>query len=198
MDRRKLVIAVDCDDVLVPGVESLVSAYNHRYNTTVRLENAFNPNSSEWGVGREEIFSRLREIHLSDDFPHSEPQLETQEVVNRLARSYELHLVTAREPELEHLTNNMISKFFPGCFEGIEHTGGVISKGVVCQTIGANILIDDALHNLVRARDSGLDWLVKFGNYPWQDENELVDFDNLISCDNWLEVEKEIERIAGS
>lgn len=198
MSRRKLVIAVDCDDVLVPGVETLLSTYNRRYNTAVRLENAYNPDSPEWGVSREKIFSRFRDIHLSDDFPHSDPLEETQEVVRRLSESCELHLVTAREPELERVTNSIISRFFPGCFASVEHTGGVTSKGVICQKIGANILIDDGLHNLIKARDSGLEWLVKFGNYPWQDENELVDFDNLISCDNWLEVETEIERIASS
>lgn len=193
---NKLIIAIDCDDVLVPGVEDLINAYNQRHNTAVRLENAYLIDHPEWEAERTEAYKRLRDIHLSDDYVHSTPHPTTQEVVRRLAQSHELHLVTAREPELERATLSMIDEFFPGCFVGIEHTGGRIPKGDVCTMIGADMLIDDGLHNLIKAKEYGVAWLVRFGSYPWQRENDLELLSEAISCANWVEVEQEIERIA--
>lgn len=195
---RRLTIAIDCDDVLAPGVEDLINAYNQRHNTAVQLENAYSIDHPEWEVERTEVYRRLRDIHLSDDYVHSIPHPTTQEVVRRLAQSHELHLVTAREPELERVTLSMIDEFFLGCFAGIEHTGGHVPKGDVCMAIGADMLIDDGLHNLVEAKEYGVAWLVRFGDYPWQLDSDLELLSEAISCANWVEVGQEIDRIANN
>ena len=191
----RLVIAIDCDDVLVPGTEHTVMMYNRRWGTRVSLDQAHNANAVEWATDKEDIRRRIDDIYLSDEYAKMEPYREAVEAVNRLARNYELHMVTARPESIKNVTERMVEKYFPGCFSSVRHVGFYGSKGDICEAVKAGILVDDNLRHLINAKECGVETLIWFGNYPWQTEapeQELV----AARCYDWPSAEVEIAKFA--
>lgn len=166
---KRLVIAVDCDDVLVASTKFLVEAYNQRYGTLVQLESAYLSGNPDWAAKREEVHRRINAIQLSDEYGSIAPSSEAIEAIGNLADNHELHLVTARAPKIKAVTDRMINDYFPDCFKSIEHVGFNTSKSQTCLNIGADILIDDNLKHLQEAKAADISHLLWFGDYQWQD-----------------------------
>ena len=103
-------------------------------------------------------------------------------------------MVTARHDEVLDVTETMIDMYFAGAFTSINHTGDS-SKGDMCSALSADIMVDDSLKHLITARDCGVQWRVWFGSYPWQAGADDVTAYTSRARD-WLDVEREIERIA--
>lgn len=191
---KKLVIAVDCDDVLIETTERLVREYNRRYGTHVTMRNAFLSVNPEWEVERQEMFTRFHEISSSPESRAVAPRSDAIAAVKRLSEHHELHLVTARFIELELVTLQMINTYFKDCFTEINHVGDQ-SKGDICRAIHADILIDDNAKHLIDAKNCGVGSTIWFGEYPWQEhDSDFVDY--TARCKDWYEVEREIDRIA--
>ena len=55
---RRLVIAVDCDDVLVRTTPFFVNAYNKKYGTHATLADARNVDPAIWGAEESVILAR--------------------------------------------------------------------------------------------------------------------------------------------
>ena len=191
---KKLTIAVDCDDVLIDSTAFVVAAYNARYATNVKLENAFVSANPEWGVDRPEVFRRLHEIYGSDEFRRLEPRADARASIANLAQNHTLHLVTARDLVLELVTLQMLDIFFPKCFYDINHVGEG-SKGSICAALNADMLVDDNAKHLRDALDCGVEHAVWFGEYPWQ-THDLSDSNLGNRYKGWHEVEREVNRVA--
>ena len=195
---KRLVIAVDCDDVLLPSLGTAVGLYNQKYGTSLALKDVYNPHAAEWGVDPNEINQRIHEIVLSDEYSQIVPFSDAIEVCQKLSQqAHELHLVTARSSALSSVTEHMLENYFKGIFSAIEHVGIDGNKGEVCQRIGADVLIDDNEHHLIAAFEKGVINLLRFGDYPWQNRSSASNV-SLIDCRDWFDVEAEIERIATS
>lgn len=192
---KRLVIAVDCDDVLIPATEYLVTTYNQQYGTAVQLKNAYASKNPEWQAERDEVFRRLYALQASSDYAMIKPNTVTIERVRQLARHHELHLVTARDESVMETTRQMLDTYYPQCFTTIEHVGPNRQKGEICRAVAADVIIDDNLHHLVSARECGVTNLIWFGSYPWQDRSAETPTGTLL-CDDWNQVGVEIERIA--
>lgn len=191
---RKLTIAVDCDDVLLPSLMLIVDLYNQRYGTRVPYESAYDPYETEWGAEPEEIGRRIYEIQLSEGYTHAAPFTDAVEVCRRLSGQHELHLVTARDESLTELTGAMLAQYFDGVFREVELVGLGGNKGDICRNLRADVLIDDNAAHLLTAEQCGVPNLLFFGNYPWQTDAP----GGVVRCRDWYEVEVEIERIARS
>lgn len=192
---RRLVIAIDCDDVLINATEYLVDTYNSRYGTSVRLLHAHQSRNVEWEANRVEVFRRIVDIQQSEEYAAIAPHESTVEVIHRIARDHELHLVTARLNEVMPVTVKMINTYFEGCFTSIEHVGPDRPKGEICKSIGANVMIDDNLHHLESADAHGVEYVIWFGDYPWQLEIDHRDL-NVARCGDWKQVEEELDSYA--
>ena len=191
---RKLVIAIDCDEVLVPSAEVLVDIYNAKYGTAVKLEEAYMPDNSDWQADREEALSRIGDIQLSSEYAEAAPFEDAVETCARLAENHELHLVTARASKVMPATMAMINQYFPDVFTEIEHIGDSGNKGEICQKLYADVLIDDNLKHLESAKACGVANLIWFGDYVWNRSDDQPE--GVVRCSDWAAVEKEIERIA--
>lgn len=193
---RKLIIAVDCDDVLVPATEACVRIYNEKYGTSVQLKNAHDIHNMDWAAERSEILRRFSELWSTTDFASIPPFDEAVQACNRLARHHELYLVTGRHKDVLPTTNRMLERYFKGIFKEVEHIGLDGNKGDICRNFSAEVLIDDNLRHLNDARECGLENLIWFGDYAWNRSDKPED--DVIHCLDWLSVEQEIGRIAGS
>ena len=101
---RRLVIAIDCDDVLMATTPYFIDAYNAKYGTSVKIETSHIDGEEVWGVNREVQFERLDELTKTEDYFNITPTAEEVAVLNELSESHSLHLVTARKPEELELT----------------------------------------------------------------------------------------------
>lgn len=197
MTLKKLVIAIDCDDVLVPATEFCVSLYNARFGTNVQLKDAHNGSSPEWGADRGEVIHRLMLIQSSADFASIEPFKEAIEVCGRLSLEHELHIVTGRHEKAFQATIQMADRFFPDMFTKVHHIGADGNKGDLCAAISADILIDDNPKHLADASLIGVKHLLWFGEYIWsgkdKNQNQSREF---VPCVGWSDVESEVKLIS--
>lgn len=202
---RRLVIAVDCDDVLVPTAEKVIAYYNRTYGATVTSALFYSPiDPMIWGVASvEEASVRIEQYLLTHTDEMLEPFTEAVAAIKRLAEHHELHIVTSRSKALEPLTQHMVARYFDGVFASIEHvhsyaplTHGAVrrTKGEVCRQIGAHLLIDDHFKHGHDARRSGVEEVILFGSYDWNIAER--DTGNFRYCPDWSTTVEEVERIA--
>lgn len=198
---ERLVIAVDCDDVLIATAQHTIDDYNRKYGTQLNLGHMYKPASMEtWGTDEDDVaIERVNEFLRSDEHARLAPDPEAVAAIRLLADQHELHLITGRASFLEAVTKNMLEEYFQGCFQSIEHTNNIVSstsrairrsKGDVCVTIGADILIDDHLVHANDALTTKLKKIIVFGSYPWNQQEELPE--GMIRCTNWPAVIEEI------
>ncbi|MBC7512184.1 hypothetical protein H7142_00790 [Candidatus Saccharibacteria bacterium] len=205
---KRLIIAIDCDDVLTPSSHAIVAHYNREYGTDVNVDKFYDRNPTQWGVKTlDEVYERIRLYFRSDRFQEEvHPFEEAIRAVHELAERHELHLVTGRSQTVDMVTNAMVNTYFKDVFLSIEHTGSVKlddgtiirrTKGEVCQAIAADILIDDNLDHARSVLDAGIKHVLLYGDYGWNKHEELT---GAIRCREWGAVMKQIvvlEREAG-
>lgn len=208
---RRLVIAIDYDDVLCDTIAQVVNDYNREYGASVGLEHIYTDSSETlraFGVSNlQEAIQRLHKIYRRENYYQRLALIPgAQDAVKRLADRHELHLITGRQSFLEEATNQTLQRDFPGAFKSVEHTNYYSdenekdavsrSKGEVCASIGVDVLIDDHADHIHSAFNHGLKQGIIFGDYPWNEKVQLLE--GMVRCIDWAAVEKEIERIANT
>ena len=204
---RRLIIAVDCDDVLVDTAHDLLQFYNEKYGTQLDETN-FYPTSADVSIfdasTREEVIERFSERFMMPEYHKIAPSRAAVEAIRRLAAVHELHLITGRSVVMEKATTSMVEAYFSGCFKTIEHTNYITTdkeakkrtKGEVCKMISADVMIDDYIEHIKNVVDAGIPHAIVYGDFDWGKRGNLPE--NTVRCKTWEEVEDEIERIAGS
>jgi hypothetical protein len=203
---RRLIIAIDCDDVLVPCAQPLLDDYNKRFGTSLNLSHFYQPVSLEsWGTDEDEVAQeRVNKYFHSEAFAAIRPVPGVVDAVKLLAHTHELHVVTGRPSFLEEVTRTMLDTYFKDCFQSVEHTNYIVtranglitrSKGEVCAQLHADVLIDDHIVHGRSVLDAGVKEVIVFGDYPWNSHQELLN--GMKRCRDWEETAREIDRIAG-
>lgn len=193
---RRLVIAIDCDDVLLPSTPELIRMYNAQYGTHVSLEGAHTADNPAWEADARDARRRIFDLQHSTQYGEIVPYNDAIAACSRLAQAHELHLVTARPDELTRVTERMLKQYFGDVFSSIEHVGLDASKGEVCRRIAADVLIDDNLKHLEDAQNCSVPYTLWFGDYPWN--QQVHDRTGIHRCGDWSAVEQEIDRIASA
>lgn len=193
---RRLVIAVDCDDVLVQTTPFFVNAYNARYDTDVQLSQAHVESHEIWNADRQLLEQRLAELMDTDDYRLLSPTKEAVDVLKELAKDHELHVVTARREHEREFTQQMLDRELAGVFTSMEFVGFTGSKGEVCKRIGAEVLIDDNARHLHDAVKNGLslDGAILFGDYAWSIVDEASA--DLRRMPDWNQIKLAVDEIA--
>lgn len=201
MKERRLVLAFDCDDVLIQTAGKVIKHFETTYNTVVDPAHFYEGTAEQWGVGDLRTVNRRIEKYFSH-FSHELliPDPEALIAIPALARSHELHLVTGRAEFMEPVTQQMADEHFPGCFSSITHTNFFKprfrrTKGQVCKELGANILVDDHIKHCESVLDEGVDHAILFGNHAWIKDENLRQ--GIIRGIDWPTTQREIGRIAG-
>lgn len=203
MSGRRLVIAIDCDDVLVPSAQDVITAYNNQFGTDLTLTDWYKPVTySQWGTSEEGVaIARVHEYMRSFEHAQLIPDPKAVMAVRELVKHHELHLVTGRPEYMEATTMKMLGIYFPGYFQSIEHTNFHAvgdkksrTKGEVCAQIGANILIDDHIVHGESVIEAGVQRVMVFGDYPWNRREALPR--GMVRCYDWKSVLREIDEFA--
>lgn len=175
---KRLVIAIDCDDVIVSTTPLMIDTYNRTYGTSINLRDAYNPDLALWEVPDADMAIARVNSFLESLSMRLKPLPGAFDGLGKLASIHELHLVTGRADYLETLTREWVQKNLPGVFSSIECTNYIVpstqahrsrSKLEVCRSIHADILVDDHPHHVEQVLAGGTDAIV-FGKYPWNDQ----------------------------
>ncbi len=200
---RKLVLAFDCDDVLVPTSHALLDAYNESFGTEVPYEGFYS--DYLWGAPSAEIaMRRVDDMLRSGVMADIVPTAATVAAVRRIAAmGHELHVVTGRQSYQEPETISLLDTYYPGIFRTIEHTNMYASgenlhlrrsKGEVCRKLGAHMLIDDHIVHGNAVLAAGVEDVIVYGSYPW---NQFVSLElGMMHCETMDDVEREVTHLS--
>lgn len=179
---KRLTIAVDCDDVIVPTAAVTLDYYNRTYGTAVALKDFYSNDLSLWSAPDDATaIRRFNEFMETDEFFDLVPTKDTIEALRELAAHHELHIVTGRPDFIEAATLAWLKRHLPDVFKTVVFTnyftsnissGKSLSKAEICQQIGVDYLIDDHLHHAEVTAAEGIRVLL-FGNYPWNQATKL-------------------------
>lgn len=193
---KRLIIAVDCDDVLVLTTPFLVDAYNKTYGTHATLAEAPDASAAAWMDEPDVVIKQWAALCETYDYKLLGPDPEEAIILRELAKHHELHLITARKPEERTFTQQMLERELKGVFTSMEFVGLTGSKGEVCKRIHADVLIDDNASHLHDAIENGMakSGAILFGDYPWNEADNS--HENLTHCYDWNAVKKVIDELA--
>lgn len=204
----RLVIAIDCDDVMVDTLPKIVEDYNAEYGTKLGLEHMYvdhNQITAAFGVSTgQEAVQRLHKMYQREGYYQSlKPIYGAVEAIAQLARQHELHVVTGRQSFLKSATQYTLDMYFPGMFTSVEHTNFypdenfkdaiTRSKGEVCAQLRADILIDDHVAHGKDVLNHGVRQVLLFGDYPWNQSDEIP---GVTRCNTWIDVLRQVETIS--
>lgn len=196
----KKTIAFDMDDVLAANAEGFVAFTNERWGTHLQPEDYEEHWAELWGVDHEEYTRRCDEFHGSGVIGAYRHFDEATHTLEQLQKRYRLVIVTSRRRIIEKETLEWLDRHFKGIFDEI-HFAGIwdnhdkhahrVTKGEICQQIGADYLVDDQLKHCQAAAGAGLK-AVLYGNYGWNQTDTLPK--DVTRAHNWQEVLEYFER----
>lgn len=199
----KAIIAIDIDDVLAKGTESLRREVNRRLGVDLQPEHYSIPGEywgyyervwQENGLGGRITMEELNP-QMVEDQSHVPPFDEARVVLRKLLQRYRLVVVTARNPDWRPATERWLQGHFSDVFEGIYFAGNhssVQTKGELCMELGAEWLIDDNIGHAHTALECGIN-VVLFGDYGWHKGLEV--HEDVARCKDWAAVGKYFDGI---
>lgn len=200
---NKKVIAFDCDDVIVASGSLLVEHYNKLHGTDVKQEEFYSKDyENVWHTDSETVNRDLFAYLLTEDYANLPPMEGAVEVLNHLANTHTLYIVTGRPDFTENVTNEWVNKYLPGVFEKIVFTnffklsdsrGELRTKADACVEIGAEYLVDDHLHHIQVVAELGITGLL-FGNLPWEQTDQLPPL--AVKINDWHELKDYFDNLS--
>ncbi len=166
------IVAIDLDDTLSATTKGVVAYASKLLATPMKLGDI--TSSAYWqsyGVDDQRAIDIVHGYNLGG-FPGLRPLVGAPAIVQQLAKKYELHVVTSRDPVSRDVTVRWLDQYFPGAFREVIFAGNqfvsttVQTKANLCADLGADLLVDDSLPHLIGCLDQGMT-AVLFGDYPW-------------------------------
>lgn len=191
---KKPTIAIDIDDVLAQGTESLRLEVNKRLGVHLLPEHYRIPGDywhyyeTVWKVNGLSELITMEELNpqMVEDQSHVPPFKQARAVLNKLTKNYRLIVVTARKLEWEPATQRWLAMHFPNVFDGLYFAGHYEeshqTKGELCRELGAQWLIDDNVGHAETALEQGIK-VVLFGDYGWHKNKEI--HKDIVRCKDW-------------
>ena len=145
---NRLVIAIDCDEVIVETVGPILRHYNKQYGADLPAplepKHYYNGTPYDWGVANDpqEGARRVEAYTQSDEFAALTPEETAVAAIRRLATQHSIHIVTGRrEDQLAAITQQMVDTYLPGCIDGIHYTSFLTSSSGKIKASSVNALV---------------------------------------------------------
>ncbi len=171
-------IGIDLDEVLADFLTALIKFHNDKYDTAFERDQFHSYRVFEiWGGTQEEADREIFEFYDTNYFNKIEPVPNAIENIDILSKKHELAIITSRQNEISEKTLDWVNKHFENKFSGIYFTnqhskkGKCINKSAVCDSIGANLIIEDYLDYATECALSGKEVLLF--DCPWNKTQAL-------------------------
>jgi 5'(3')-deoxyribonucleotidase len=189
---KKPVIAVDCDEVLLPLHEPLLMYHNKVYGTNFVHPDTQGRYYLEHFTGEpyDQVLVKLKTYVDTPAFIELQPIPGAIKAIKKLSKKYNLIVITARQDFMEEVTRRTLETHFGSSFDDIHFTaykggGKHATKLDLCQQHKVNYLIDDNAHTISEVAEAGINGIL-FGEYEWNRLPELPK--GAIRCGDWESV----------
>ena len=188
----KKMLALDLDSVLADIMNPLIEFHNKNYGTKNALKEHTNFDLTvTWSCSKEEVLKRVYEFYFSDEFLRLKPLKGAQNAAKYLAKKYKLAVITSRPHIVTERTDNWVNEHFSDLISDIVHTNQFsadhevkITKSKVCKRIGADTIIEDAIHFATECAENGIK--VYLIDQPWNKEVSL--HKNITRFHSWSDI----------
>ena len=179
---KKKIIAVDLDDVLMDFNNPLFGFYNEKHDTHHKLEDLTSYQvESAWGCPQEKALEIIKQFYVSKEHKTALPKKGAVKALSILKKDFRLVVITARSPEFKEISERWINFHFLNTFESIHFSH---KKSEICDELGVELFIDDALHN---ALDVGKpERPVYLFDAPWNQKEDLPE--HITRVKSWEEI----------
>lgn len=188
----KPTIAVDIDEVLFPMAPTFLKYHNTAHGTSIELDHLTSYYLEDiTGETVEQVIQKIKTYLNTEHYSNGQPIDGSVDAIKKLRSKFRLVLITARNDFYRGHTESFIEKHFSGLFDELRYTHEIetpeltIPKHVICKSIGAKVLIDDHLHNVIECVEAGIHSIL-FGDYPWNKTDMLPQ--GITRCKDWQEV----------
>jgi phosphoglycolate phosphatase-like HAD superfamily hydrolase len=191
----KPIIAIDLDDVLAANAAGFVAFSNLRWGTNLRPEDYSERWEDLWQADVEETERRSLEFHASGVSLRYEHDRDAVHVLQHLAKTYTLMIVTSRRRLVEPETRAWLEQHYAGIFDevhfagiyddGVRETTHMETKGDIFRSLQVSYVIDDQPKHCIAAVEHGAH-AVLFGLYPWNKDQQIPE--GVTHCYDWLAV----------
>ena len=205
-ERKRPVVAWDCDDVLVDTSRDAVDTYNLWHGTNVQLADFYTRGRTLeiWGADEEEASRRVEKIITRPEHELLPPNPRMVAVLRTLAGICIQDVVTSRSHAREVPTRLMLDTHYSGTIRNVHFANSYApdidpelrrTKGSICRDIAADIAVDDnPEHILSIMNESSVGLAILFGENQW---SQGVDLGHRgVHCETPEELEVEIGRFA--
>jgi 5'(3')-deoxyribonucleotidase len=198
MTQPKKKIAIDLDDTLVPTIDMLIKEM-----LKDRRFPAFRGYHSITDFSYEEeiiLYQYMRAKINEQDIINFEPIVGSKQAITKLAKKYDLYVVTARTKDVKKHTRKWIKYHFPGIFKkiifghSIEDVKYKKTKGQICKENNISLLIDDNKKYILDVHKQNIKTIVfdYKGKYAWSKAKYPK---SIPIANSWKEVLEKIKKL---
>lgn len=200
LQKRK--VAIDIDDVIAGSTDALRILVNERTGNSLTADDYHKVGGEYWGyyervwrahdIGDEVSFKDF-EAEMIIDQSHVPLLPGASFAIGELTKKFHVIFITARNKTWEQATRNWFERHFGKTdielyFCESHKDSGAMTKGELCKSLGAHLLIDDSVSHCQSALDEGVEAIL-FGDYGWQGKVSK----NLTRCGDWPAVLEYLE-----
>lgn len=164
LKANKIIIAIDCDDVLISFMPEFEEYVNKKYGYKIQHTNDDSDLWDSWGISKEKALEILAEFYNSNEFVNLPPIKGAKEVLEEFKDKFEYHVVSSRFESTRINTIKSIKINYGNLID--EHhvhlkpkngydefkTHGT-HKALVCKKIKARLLIDDHFQKVLDVKN---------------------------------------------
>lgn len=175
------VIAIDIDEVLVPFFSTLNRYYTYKTGKRPRLPAKFAYHYAPlFNITEEESTELVKEFYTTDFHKSMKPIVGAKRAIHELAQNHTLIAVTGRQTYARDATEELLLEHFAGDIQDIiycDHfTTNARRKGEVCNSISADLLVDDSHASCMECLELSIPAANFIGKpmYPWCVESDIA------------------------
>lgn len=193
MEKKRLKIGIDLDDVVFEFVKPLLEFFNKSYSKDVKFENVHSYRFSDvFGIESKELKNFIGSM-ITDNFQMNMELCEfAKEVVLELSKDNDIYFITSRGHR--EGTKECLDKHFPK-FELIFSSNPYIKteghpKSRICLDNKIDFMIEDTRRHALDCAEAGIK--VFLIDKPW---NQNFEHENVIRVKDWKEIKEKINEI---
>lgn len=176
--KRKKVIGVDFDDVIVSTNHTLALWHNRHYGTSYMSGEISDWDlTCVWNCSRAEMYRRIHEFYNSTEHTTILPVRGAVEALVTM-RTKQTHIITARPKDFSAITLALANQHIPFMSEKFNFTNSIAmgdnpshSKSDICIELGVEIFIEDSIDFARGVASVGIPVLLF--DRPWNQTNNL-------------------------
>ncbi|MFH1608077.1 MAG: HD domain-containing protein [archaeon] len=184
MENKKIKIGIDIDDVVLEFYERFANFCNENHGSSIGCVDLGSNFINSLG-SKEKTLTALKNF-VDEGHAYNLVFIEGfKEIFDDLNKDFDLCLITSRSYDNREQTKTYFKDNIPNFDLDIHYTFDYpeCKKSVVCNTIGASIIVEDDSYNALECAQNGIK--VFLMDKPW---NQNCEHDNIVRVKDWKEI----------